>query len=156
MTRALEAHLQRGMDAIDRATTRAMEAAAKDLVAAMKSLVPVKQGDLRASIGWTWGDAPEGALEMDSIGGDEKQITIYAGVGLDLPAIARWVEFGTAPHNVAKDGGTKAGQAALATGKGTPHPGAEAHPYFYPAYRAKKKAILARMRREIRTELKKV
>lgn len=154
--RDLEARLAAATKAIDRATTKAMEAAAKDLVALMKSLVPVDEGDLQASIGWTWGDAPEGALAMDSIGSDEKRITIYAGAGLDIPAVARWVEFGTAPHNVAKGGGTKAGQSDLAKGKGKPHPGAPAKPYFYPAYRAKKKAILARMRREIKVELRKV
>jgi hypothetical protein len=154
--RGLETRLAAATRAIDRATTKAMEAAAKDLVALMKSLVPVGQGDLQASIDWTWGEAPEGSLAMDSLGSDEKQITIYAGAGLDIPAVARWVEFGTAPHNVAKGGGTKAGQGDLPNGKGTPHPGARAKPYFYPAYRAKKKAILARMRREIKAALKKV
>ena len=133
-----------------------MEEAAKDLVALMKSLVPVDRGDLQASIDWTWGEAPEGTLAMDSFGEGEKQITIHAGAGLDIPAVARWVEFGTAPHNVAKGGGTKAGQSQLAAGKGKPHPGARAKPYFFPAYRAKKKAILARMRRAIKAELKKV
>lgn len=154
--RGLEARLAAATKAIDQATTKALEAAAKDLVALMKSLVSVKQGDLRASIDWTWGDAPEGAIAMDSIESDEKRITIHAGAGLDIPAVARWVEFGTAPHNVAKGGGTKAGQGDLSKGKGKPHPGASAKPYFYPAYRAKKRAILARMRREIRAALKKV
>lgn len=156
MTSGLEARLNRAIAAIDRASTRAMEAGAKELVAFMKSLVPVKSGALRNSIGWTWGDVPDGAESFDSLSEGKKRIVIYAGAGLKYPAIARWVEFGTAPHNVAKGGGTKAGKAALTAGKGTPHPGAQANPYFYPAYRAKKRAIIKRIRREIRAELKKV
>ncbi|WP_417794594.1 HK97-gp10 family putative phage morphogenesis protein [Terasakiella pusilla] len=156
MARSLEAKLKRATDAVDRATTRAMERAADELVRLMKSLVPVEEGDLRASIGWTWGAAPDGATASDSISSGEKKITIYAGVGLDIPAIARWVEFGTEPHSVAKGGGTKAGKSALAKGGGVPHPGAKAHPYFWPAYRAKRKSIVSQMRKEIRKELKKV
>ncbi len=156
MATGLEARLNRAVAAIERASTRAMEAGAKDLAAFMKALVPVDNGDLRNSIGWTWGDVPDGAVSLDSLAEGEKRIAIYAGAGLKYPAIARWVEFGTAPHSVSKGGGTKSGQAALAAGTGTPHPGAAAHPYFYPAYRAKKRSIIKRIRREIRAELKKV
>ncbi|EBA18398.1 hypothetical protein RSK20926_11784 [Roseobacter sp. SK209-2-6] len=154
MQPALEARLARAVSAVSRGIERAMEDAAEDLVQLMKSLVPVKEGDLRASIGWTWGLAPEGALSVDTVESSEKQITIYAGLGLSIPAVARWVEFGTDPHSVAKGGGTVAGQVALAAGQGRPHPGAKPHPYFFPAYRQKRRAIVARMRREIKKELK--
>jgi hypothetical protein len=156
MTRGLEARLARAVEAVEIAIRRSMEEAAEDLVQFMKQLAPVKEGDLRKSIGWTWGDAPEGSVSVDTVTSSGVQITIYAGRGLDFPARARWVEFGTAPHSVAKGGGTAAGKALFAAGGGKPHPGAKAHPYFYPAYRAKKAGIIRRMRREIKAELKRV
>ena len=156
MTRGLEARLNRAVEAVETAIRRSMEEAAEDLVQFMKQLAPVEEGDLRKSIGWTWGDAPEGSVSVDTVISSGVKITIYAGRGLDIPMRARWVEFGTAPHSVAKGGGTKAGIAALAAGDGKPHPGAKAHPYFYPAYRAKKAGIIRRMRREIKAELKRI
>ena len=38
---------------------QAMEAKANEIVAMMKNLVPVDDGTLRDSIGWTWGKAPK-------------------------------------------------------------------------------------------------
>lgn len=94
------ARLQRKLDRLPKtakATIRAaMESSAEQIVSMMKSLVPVDDGELRNSIGWTWGRAPKGAGIVSavkaSLGGD-MTITIYAG-NADA-YYARWVEFGT-------------------------------------------------------------
>jgi len=129
----LEAKLRRMPEVAKAQIKAAMAAAADEIVAVMKSLVPVlkkpddrrRAGALRDSIGWTWGrDAPAGSLIVavvkGKLGGD-LTITIYAGSrdkkrGIDDAYYARWVEFGTTKMS--------------------------AHPYFYVSYRAnKKKAV---------------
>lgn len=126
----------------------AMEKGADELVAMMKRLVPVDDGDLRDSIGWTWGSAPKGSVVLAETEADSRglKITVYAGN--EKAYYARWVEFGTAPHNVAKGGGTVAGKKDFASGGGTGHPGSRARPFFFPAWRALRKRIRARIRRE--------
>lgn len=126
----------------------AMEKGADELVAMMKRLVPVDDGDLRDSIGWTWGNAPKGSVVLAESGADSRglKITVYAGN--EKAYYARWVEFGTAPHNVALGGGTVAGVKQAAAGEGNGHPGSKAQPFFFPSYRSLKKRIRARIRRE--------
>lgn len=117
----------------------AIEAAAEAITDTMRRLVPVDKGDLRDSIGWTWGDAPRGSISMSHSAGS-MTITIFTG---DEKAFyARWVEFGTAPH-------TNEGRF-----QGTENPGTIAQPFFYPAYRAHKKTVLAGMRKAIRNSVK--
>ena len=97
------------------ATERAMEKSANEIVATMKGFAPFDDGDLRESIGWTWGDPPDGAVIVARSARSAQtglRITIYAG---DEEAFyARWVEFGTAPHNVGRGGGSIIGRARLA------------------------------------------
>lgn len=128
----------------------AMEQAASLITSTMRSLVPVEDGDLRASIGWTWGEAPKGSISFShAIAGNK--ITIFAG---NADAFyARFVEFGTAPHNVAKGGGTK--KFAKSGAQGVEHPGAIARPFFFPAYRMHKKEVKAMIARQIRIAVKK-
>lgn len=119
----------------------AMEAAASEITDMMRRLVPVDYGDLRDSIGWTWGDAPKGSISMShTIAGHT--ITIFAGN--QTAFYARWVEFGTRPHNVAKGGGNKS-----FSGTPIPHPGSAARPFFFPSYRANKKQVKAMIRKAI-------
>lgn len=126
----------------------AMEKGAEELVEMMKRLVPVDDGDLRDSIGWTWGAAPKGSVVFAESGADSRglKITVYAGN--EKAYYARWVEFGTAAHNVALGGGTVAGVRQAAAGEGNGHPGSRAQPFFFPSYRALRKRIRARIRRE--------
>ncbi|MBX8785278.1 HK97 gp10 family phage protein [Ochrobactrum sp. GRS2] len=110
----------------------ALEQSAEEITSLAKSLVPVDQGELRDSIGWTWGKAPKGALTLGkvaeaSMAGD-LTITIYAGNSKAY--YARWVEFGT----------QKMG----------------AQPYFYPSYRANKKSTRNRIRRSVRQAAKQI
>lgn len=80
---------------VRKATRDALEKGANEIVTFAKSLVPVDKGELRDSIGWTWGDPPKGSITLAksrSIGRGER-ITIYAGN--DKVFWARWQEFGT-------------------------------------------------------------
>lgn len=147
---------------VQEATRKAMEKGAEETVQMMKRLVPVDSGALRDSIGWTWGDAPNGSFTIGMVGGREygtMRITIYAGN--DKVYWARFVEFGTRPHNSAKGGGTKAGKESYRTGRRTKlgiaprmHPGAAAKPFFYPSWRAMRKRVKSRITREMRKAIK--
>lgn len=106
----------------------AMEKGAQEIVDMMKRLAPVDDGDLRDSIGWTWGDAPKGAVAMlksAPIAGNLR-ITIYAGNSKAY--YARWVEFGTQKM--------------------------AAHPYFFPSYRALRTRTKRRLATAVRKGLK--
>lgn len=65
--------------------------------------------------------------------------------GVFAKFIWRFLEFGTAPHNVAKGGGTVLGKKQLAAGEGHLHPGMAAQPHIFPTYRAMKPAIRKRI-----------
>lgn len=134
---------------IEAAARAAMETGADELVDMMKRLVPVDSGDLRDSIGWTWGNAPKGAKVISQSDPDERglRITIYAGN--EKAYYAAWVEFGTEPHNVASGGGNKS-----FSGDANMHPGSRAQPFFFPSYRSLRKRIRDRIRRETRKAMK--
>ncbi|KSV72941.1 hypothetical protein N182_28875 [Sinorhizobium sp. GL2] len=104
---------------------------ADQVVEMMKRLVPVEDGVLRDSIGWTWGKAPKGAgivAKVKSKMGDDLTITIYAG---SVEAYyARWQEFGTQEL--------------------------PAQPYFYVSWRASRKDAVRQVRKASRQAAKKV
>lgn len=158
--KSLESKLRALPVAAKAAIASAMEDAANDIVAMMKSLASrfTDTGDLQMSIGWTWGKAPKGALTVATVAGKgnakDLLLTIYAGN--EDAFYARWVEFGTKPHNVALGGGTKRGKRDLAEGSGTGHPGAKAQPFFYVSYRARKKSTKAKISRAINKAAKAV
>ena len=124
---------------------QAMEAKANEIVAMMKNLVPVDDGTLRDSIGWTWGKAPKGSLTLASVqatGDNDMTLTIYAG---NKEAFyASWVEFGTARH---ENGGLFAGSI---------HPGTTAQPFFFVSWRANKRRTVRAVRKASRDAAKKV
>ncbi|WP_244490210.1 HK97 gp10 family phage protein [Rhizobium sp. Root483D2] len=122
-----------------------MEKVADNIVAMMKALVAVDDGELRDSIGWTWGKAPKGSMVISrvkaSLGG-ELTLTIYAGNSEVY--WARWIEYGTASHpNKGKFTGTK-------------NPGTSAQPFFYVSWRANKKSAVRAIRKASRDAAKKV
>lgn len=119
---------------------KAMEASADEIVALAKSLAPVlkepdarrRAGELRDSIGWTWGRAPKGAMTLGKVESSPVEsgftITIYAGNSEAF--YARWVEFGTQEM--------------------------AAQPFFYPSYRALRKRARGRVSRAINKAARKV
>lgn len=98
----------------------AMVRSAREIADLAEVLVPQDTGRLAGSIGWTWGEAPRGALSLGKVAtGGDMTITVYAG---DREAFyARWVEFGTVE--------------------------VAAQPFFFPAYRALRKRSKSRIRR---------
>ncbi|WP_336801475.1 HK97-gp10 family putative phage morphogenesis protein [Kaistia sp. MMO-174] len=142
----LERKLSRMPLAATAAIRTAMESVADEIVRLARSLAPVDDGDLRASIGWTWGAPPRGSLTLGKVArsslGRGLTITVYAG---NSEAFwARWVEFGTAPHEV---GGKFAGAE---------HPGTRAQPFFFPAYRASRKSAKRKIGTAVRKAAKQV
>lgn len=116
-------------DGVREAARRVLEQNATELVAEMKRLVPVDDGDLRDSINWTWGDAPAGTLTIGTVGGrayGTLRITVYAGGG---DAFYGWFqEFGTV--NMAPN------------------------PFFFPSYRKLKRRLKGRVTREIKKAIR--
>lgn len=118
------------------AARQAMEEGAQEIVEAMQAAAPFKSGDLRRSIGWTWGDLPPGTFMIDEIRSGKNQseqyatlrIKIYAGAGEGF--YARFHEFGT------KDGKTPA------------------RPFFYPTWKAKRAAFHKKIRERVRAAIK--
>ena len=116
-----------------RGDEKAADAAA---VEAMRAAAPFKSGDLRRSIGWTWGELPPGTFMIDEIRSGKNQgeqyatlrIKIYAGAGEGF--YARFHEFGT------KDGKTPA------------------RPFFYPTWKAKRAAFHKKIRERVRAAIK--
>jgi HK97 gp10 family phage protein len=117
---------------------KAMEKAATDMVRQMQAVAPRDEGTLAASIGWTWGDAPQGSMSVGRVqaGGsagrafNDLVITVYAGGNSATgdAFYARFQEFGT---------------------KNMP-----ANPFFFPVYRANRARTKAAISRGIRKALK--
>lgn len=119
-------------------------------------------GDLKRSVGSsTAGAAPAtratGAFRPapvaagDPLRGAGLRAVVWAGD--DDAYYARWVEFGTQPHSIAKGANTKSGKHQS---KGVMHPGARAQPFFYPTVRARKKLMKGRMVRAANKAVKSV
>lgn len=148
----LKRKLERLPEAFKAAAIAAMTKSANDMVAMMKRLVPVDDGNLRNSIGWTFGEPPQGSRiitqtkPLKSAG--DIRLTVYAGN--DEAFYARWVEFGTAPHTL----GRRQGKGKPKTG--ALHPGSKAQPFFFPAYRIHAKKIKSRLTRALNKEAKRI
>lgn len=101
---------------------KAIAASAQEIVEMAKRLAPVDDGALRDSIGWTWGQAPQGSKILGSVrGGAELTATMFAGD--DKAFYVRWIEFGTTKMT--------------------------AQPFFLPSYRASRKGATSRITRAV-------
>lgn len=117
-----------------------MEKSAALLVSEMKALVPEDEGDLKSSIGWSWGDAPAGSLTIGSFRGREfgkLKITIYAGNSTTIVTNKRGIEFQNARLQ-------EFGTVNMA-----------ANPYFFPVFRANKTRIRSNISRAVTRAFKK-
>lgn len=112
----------------------AMEEGAQEIVDAMKAAVHVWSGDLRDSIGWTWGDLPPGSFMIDEIRSGKNKGDQYATLRIKIYAgsrdafYARFEEFGT---------------------KRNP-----AHPFFFPTWKAMKAAFRKKIRDRVRAAIR--
>ena len=133
----LRERLSKIPDIVREAAASAMEECAAEIVAEMKMLVPVDSGDLRDSIGWTWGDIPAGSFMIDEIRSGKNAGQQYATLRIKIYAgsreafYARFIEFGTKT-------------------------GVRAQPFFFAAYKkwGGKAKFRARIRAAIRKRIK--
>lgn len=123
---------------------KAVATSAEEIVDLQQRLVPVDQGDLRASITWRWGDEKREAYSQDmgTVSGNH-ELSARISAGNSGVRYAHLVEFGAAPH-------TAGGKF-----EGAQHPGAPAQPFFYPGFRTGKKRAKARISRAVRAAAKK-
>lgn len=134
LERKLTRHIPRK---VREATRRAMEKGAGEIVALMKALVPRDEGKLAASINWTWGAVPEGALAIASQTSDlGETITIYAGDRSTIVTNKRGIEFQNA---ILQEFGTQ---------DMTPNP------YFFPAFRTLRKRAASRITRAMKKAIR--
>lgn len=152
------AKLQRIPDVAVQAARLAMEEGAEEICAMMRSLA--KRGDtgaLQASIGWTWGELPLGSFMIDEIRTGPRQGDQYATLRLKIYAgskdafYARFVEFGTRPHSLARNASVDRGKRQ---GQGGSHPGTPARPFFYPSWKKMRTAYRQDIRRRVRAAIR--
>jgi HK97 gp10 family phage protein len=124
----------------------ALVTGAEEITAMQKRLAPVDSGDLRNSIGYTFGSySPANANvrgpRAGGAGDADLSVTIHAG---DARAFyAAFLEFGTAgPYEIK-------GRFA-----GASHPGITAQPFFYPAVRTLRRRVKGRITRAGRKALR--
>jgi HK97 gp10 family phage protein len=139
---------------------KALEKGADEIVDVMKRAVPIDEGDLRDSIGWTFGDdVPEGATVVAKSSADAVReaglsVTIYAGNRAAW--YARLVEFGTRSHLIQRKNKKVLASSTAIYGAQLMHPGTPARPFFFPSYRLGKKRVVNRINRATRAAAKKV
>lgn len=116
-------------------------AGATDMVQMARRLAPKKSGDLAESITWNWGF--QARVKYSQGGGGKASgragvMNIRYTAGNAQVRYAHIVEFGASPH------------VAGGIFKGAAHPGTPAQPYFFPAYRAKRRAFKIRTKRALK------
>lgn len=132
----LKRRLGKVAERLERDLRPELAAAAARIVVQMRSLKPLAA----IQVEWTWGPPPAGVLELGTVSaapGDREFISIYATATTSrgsFPAVARWFEFGTL--NRYQDSGKFVGSIT-------------AQPYFFPVYRANKKAVRSAIARQI-------
>ncbi|KFG68701.1 HK97-gp10 family putative phage morphogenesis protein [Microvirga sp. BSC39] len=102
----------------------ALAQSAEEMAAMARRLAPVESGALRASIGWTFGQAPKGSMVLAEGSSDEAELRVTVYAGSDKAFYSRWQEFGTAKM--------------------------AANPYFFPSYRSLRRRIRGRITRATR------
>jgi len=130
-----------------------MESTADEIVADMQRLVPVDTGALKASIGWTSGDAPKGTLTIGFFGGREfgtLRITFFSG---GTPGTARQQRraSGTRKSDQKRTGSFDSDTARFQEFGTLKMP---ANPFFFPVWRVWRRRVKTRISRAITKALK--
>ena len=130
----LRARLAKIPDIAREAAAAAMEEGAQEIVDAMKMAAPIESGDLRDSIGWTWGEVPAGSFMIDEISSGKNKGDQYATLRIKIYAgnkdafYARFQEFGTRSQ--------------------------PAQPFFFVTYKRLKAEFRRRIRERVRKRIK--
>lgn len=132
--------------AVRSAIRQALAQGADEITDEMKRLAPKRTGKLRNSIAQSWGG---GKVRYSSLAGTageagDPDLSVRISAGSSEVRYAHLVEFGTAPHI---NGGRFAG---------TRHPGTTAQAFFFPAYRANRRRVKARISRATTKAVKQV
>ncbi len=142
--------LLKKLAAIQGAPREAMKAAltqnAVEITDMQKRLAPVDSGDLRNSIGYTFGEYRAANANVRGVsggGGGDPDLSVTIHAGDEKAFYARWLEFGVSKSWTI--GGKFEGAA---------HPGFSAEPYFFPAWRALKRRSKSRLTRAMRKAIK--
>lgn len=152
---SLKIKLKKLPEAAEKAVREAMAQGANEIVAMMKALVPVESGELRDSIGWTWGKAPKYSQKIATIASDDGRLTITIYAGNSRVRYAHLVEFGAKPHAIEPKNAMVLGKDGR-FGVHVDHPGAKAQPFFYVSWRANKRRAKSRITRAINKSAKQV
>ena len=161
----LRARLAKIPDVVREAAAAAMEEGAQEIVDAMKMAAPIERGDLRDSIGWTWGEVPAGAFMVDEIRSGKNKGDQYATMRIKIYAgnkdafYARFIEFGTAPHSLDRNASVARAASGSAINQrrqqsGRQHPGTPAQPFFFPTWKRERAKFQRRIRDRIRKRIK--
>lgn len=140
----LQIKLKKFPEVAEKLVRAAMEQGAQEIVNMMQNLVPVDDGELMKSIGWTWGTAPKYSQRIGSVKSNDGKLTITIYAGNSKVRYAHLVEWGSAPH---VNGGMY---------PGTFNPGAKAQPFFFVSFRAKRRSTKARVSRAITKAAKQI
>ena len=140
----LNVKLKKLPEQAEKRVKEAMEIGANEIVALMKSLVPVDSGDLRDSIGWTWGDRPKYSQAIATVKSTDGKLALTIYAGNTKVRYSHLIEFGTAAH---VNGGMFLG---------TQHPGTKAQPFFFVSWRALRRRTKSRITRAITKSAKEV
>lgn len=147
--------------AAEKRIKEAMEQGANEIVAMMKSLAPEVSGDLRDSIGWTWGDRPKYSQALATVKSSDGKLALTIYAGNSKVRYAHLVEFGTAAHDIyGKRQGLLGRRKAMGVdgrfGTHVKHPGAQAKPFFFVSWRALRRRTKSRITRAITKSAKEV
>jgi HK97 gp10 family phage protein len=130
-----------------RAIAPAIEQGADEIVAMQKRLVPKDSGALERSIRKVKGNYTPDNANVRGIGGagaGDPDLTVRVVAGDAGAWYARLVEFSTAPH------------ANKGLFEGTQHPGTKAQPFFFPAVRALRRRVKARITRATKKAVREI
>ena len=137
----------------------ALRQGAQEVTAMQKRLAPHASGDLRNSIGYTFGSyRPENSNVRGmtaSSGGGDPYLTVTVHAGNAKAYYAAFVEFGTSAHEIKpqRPGGLLNIYGRLISSVN--HPGATPQPFFFPGWRATRKRVKSRISRATTKSVKK-
>lgn len=143
-----------GMPAKQRARVReALKQGAQEIVTAQKLLAPVRTGALQDSIKYTPGDqnVPAYAQFRSKTPAKDPELAMIITAGNRKVREAHLVEFGTAPHSVAKGARRKKGYLQ---DKGPHHPGAAPHHFFLPGFTSHIRSVQRNIRKAAKQAIK--
>lgn len=137
--------------------TKALDKSGAEMSDLAQRFAPVDSGALKASIGYQFGDYAADNANVRGVnsggGGHDLAVTVHAG-SKDA-WYAALVEFGTSAHEITAKNAAVLTDGVKVYGRKVKHPGSNAQPFFFPAYRLTKKRSKSRLKRAMAAGCKK-